>query len=96
MCWKCGKEITLEEPIAQTAECDVCHADLHCCKNCKYYAPGSHYDCHETIEEIVVDKEESNFCDNFEVKRIFSNGKGGASTDKASEARKAFENLFGN
>jgi len=95
MCWKCGKEITLEEPISRISECEICHADLHCCKNCRYYAPGSHYDCHETVDEIVVDKEKANFCDSFKLKRLFSGEKTNSSCDKASEAKKAFESLFG-
>ncbi len=99
MCWKCLNNIEVEEPVSRSAECPVCHKDLHSCKNCVYYAPGSHYDCHETIEEIVVDKEKANFCDSFKLKRQFAvssvNG-GSASQDKINDAKKAFESLFGN
>jgi len=93
MCWKCSKDITLLEPVSRSAECPECHADIRCCKNCVYYAPGSHYDCHETIEELVSDKERSNFCDNFKLKRQFGSVTT-ASTDKAAEAKKAFDSLF--
>lgn len=100
MCWKCGKPITEEEPLSRSAECPFCHADLHSCKNCTFYAPGAHFDCHETVDEVIVDKERSNFCDNFSVKRSFSDGgKSGGGTsgeDKAAAAKKAFNNLFGN
>ena len=39
-------------------------------KNCKFYVPGAHYDCHETIEEAVTDKAHRNFCDFFSPKII--------------------------
>lgn len=89
MCWKCKKGITLDF-ISRTAECPECGADLHSCKNCVFYAPGSHYDCHETVDEEVRDKEKANFCDSFKVKRTFSAGSSSARTD----AKKAFDSLF--
>lgn len=68
--------------------------ELHSCKNCIYYAPGSHFDCHETVDELVIDKEEANFCDSFKVKRSFSGGTPSA-PDKVAAAKKAFDSLFG-
>ena len=98
MCWKCGKPIT-EETISRNSECQFCHADLHSCKNCTFYEPGAHFDCHETIEELIVDKERANFCDSFSVKRVATKDDSahcGKSTDeKAAAAKKAFDNLFG-
>src|SRR5574344_2773601 len=91
MCWKCGKPITEEEPISRSAECSFCHADLHCCKNCTFYAPGAQFDCHETVDEVIVDKERANFCDSFSVRRNFVQ----PSEDKAAAAKKAFDSLFG-
>lgn len=93
MCWKCGKEILLEEPISRGSECSICHSDLHCCKNCIYYSLGSHYDCHETIDEIIVDKEKSNFCDSFKVKRNFLTDEN--ERIKKEKAKKALDSLFG-
>ncbi len=92
MCWKCSKNILIEEPVGRSAECPVCHADIHCCKNCIYYSPGSHFDCHEDIDELVSDKEKSNFCDNFKLKRTFDGVK--KEDNKAAEAKKAFDSLF--
>ncbi len=92
MCWKCGSDITLTSPIQRNSECPVCHADLHSCKNCSFYSPGSHYDCHETIDELVKDKERSNFCDSFKVKTHFSKGKSESSASQ--EARKKLNALF--
>ncbi|WP_191017259.1 hypothetical protein [Treponema zioleckii] len=92
MCWKCKSEIKLAE-ITRSSVCE-CGADLHSCKNCVFYAPGSHYDCHETVDELVKDKERANFCDSFSVKRTFSADK--KTDDKAQNARNAFASLFGN
>ena len=92
MCWKCGNNVEIET-ISRATECPVCHADLHSCKNCEYYSPGSHYDCHETVQEIVTDKERSNFCDSFKIKRQWNGS--APKNDKADDAKKAFDALFG-
>lgn len=92
MCKKCGKEIT-ETNITRTSTCPFCGAELHSCINCVYYSPGAHYDCHETIEELVKDKERSNFCDFFKVN---PNPAGENLTQKKSaDAKAAFNALFG-
>ena len=69
-------------------------ADLHSCVNCKFYSPGSHYDCHETIDELVKDKERANFCDYFSVAQIDA-GAGNQGPSKSDQARAAFAALFG-
>jgi hypothetical protein len=93
MCWKCKSNIDNTEFITRTAECSVCGSYLHCCKNCTFYAPGSHYDCHETIDELVKDKETANFCDSFKAKTTFASDT--KTRDKAEKARDAFAALFG-
>lgn len=91
MCRKCGKPI-LKNEITRSSTCDNCGADLHSCVNCRFYAPGSHYDCHESVDELVKDKDRSNFCDSFSVFRGEFEGK---ADDKAQSARDAFAALFG-
>lgn len=93
MCWKCGKNIELKN-IAFKDECSFCHTDLHSCKNCIFYLPGAHYDCHESVEEFVSDKESSNFCDYFKVKNDFSDLKNDSVQNKSAAAKKAFDALF--
>ncbi|MCR4626435.1 MAG: hypothetical protein K5640_02190 [Treponema sp.] len=91
MCWKCGSTIEKGTLISRTSECPVCGKDLHSCKNCKFYSPGSHYDCHETIDELVKDKEKANFCDSFSVRFDFSvSGAGNASNSAASDDNSDF------
>ena len=94
MCWKCGTSISKETYISRTSECPVCGKDLHSCKNCKFYSPGSHYDCHETIDELVKDKEKANFCDSFSVRHDFSPS-GTDFSETSKKARNAADILFG-
>lgn len=91
ICWKCKKEIG-ELQVSRTTECPECRADLHVCKACKFYAPGSHYDCKETLEDPVSDKERGNFCDFFKYKAVSGTGE---ADNKAAAARNAFDALFG-
>ena len=93
MCKKCGKTIT-KISITRSSTCEFCGADLHSCINCNFYSPGSHYDCHETIDELVKDKDRANFCDHFSPAKIEA-GEGGAAKIKSDEAKAAFAALFG-
>ena len=92
ICWKCKKEINIIE-IHRSSECPLCHADLHSCKGCRFFSSGSHYDCKETIDELVVDKEKSNFCDFFSVNKDI-NSCSDNSKNKADAAKDAFNALF--
>lgn len=92
MCWKCKKTIDAAIPVYRSSICS-CGTDLHSCLNCRHYSPGSHYDCFETVEELVKDKERANFCDWFSVKTVFTAEK--IDTTKTSDAKKAFNSLFG-
>jgi len=93
ICWKCKKEISVET-VYRNTECPLCHADLHCCKACKFYSAGSHYDCKENVDTPVSDKERSNFCDFYMVKTDIS-ASGSGETDKSAAAKNAFNALFG-
>ncbi len=91
MCWKCGNNIEVEF-VSRSSECSFCHASLHSCKNCMYFSPGSHYDCHESVDELVADKEKANFCDYFKARKSFS-GVSNANK-KAEDAKKLLSSLF--
>lgn len=92
MCWKCSNPIDDSITVFRSSTCPVCGTDLHSCRNCRFYSPGSHYDCHETVEELVVDKERSNFCDWFSVAKNFSE----SSKDNSlkNDAKANFDKLF--
>ena len=91
MCWKCKEPIAEDLQIFRTTDCPHCGASLHSCVNCRFYQPGSNYDCHETVDEEVRDKEGANFCDYFSVN---SNCSFSGSVLKVEEAKKAAKNAF--
>ena len=92
VCWKCNKEIDSNE-VFRSTECPSCHAQLHCCKGCKFYAPGNHFDCKESVIDPVSDKERANFCDYFSP--ILKGNNNNNSKAKADAAKDAFNALFG-
>ena len=91
-CYNCGTSLELSK-VYRTTLCPDCGKEVKACKNCKFYSPGAHWDCHETISEAVRDKERANFCDYF----VISGGKslGGVSRSKEEDAKKKFDGLFG-
>lgn len=96
ICWKCGKEYDGE--VHRTTVCG-CGADLHSCYNCKFYLEGNHYDCAETVDDIVSDKEKSNFCDYFSAGKNSKNKSkydiSSSGSETGSDAKSAAEALFG-
>lgn len=104
MCWKCKNPIDAAQKIYRDTACEFCGADLHSCRNCKFYDAGSHYDCRENISDLVKDKERANFCEWFSARETFAGGvasasgdasAGAAGVDKVAQARDAFASLFG-
>lgn len=55
----------IDYTISRSTVCSSCNKELHTCSACKFYSPGSHYDCLEDVDELVVDKNRANFCDSF-------------------------------
>lgn len=67
-CWKCGAILdNNDRKISFRAVCTQCGFSLHCCKNCKNYAPGRPNDCAVPGTEYVPDREANNFCEEFEL-----------------------------
>lgn len=77
ICFSCNKENTYVEKLGLRDECESCGADLHVCKNCKFYDPGSYNECRESSADVQREKERANFCDYFQ-----------ASNEKAEEEKK--------
>lgn len=92
MCWKCKKN-TVTTSVYRNTECPICSADLHSCLNCKFYSESSHYECRESVDELVKDKEKRNFCDYFAEKKYDSQNEQNPSASVKS-ARDAFNSLF--
>lgn len=80
-------------PVYRSSTCPSCGADVKVCLNCRFFEPEAHWDCRETINEMVAEKGRANFCDFF----VLSQQKRDV-RDKTPEtkARTDFDKLFGN
>lgn len=87
-CFSCGTLNEVAERIGRRDECEKCSADLHACKNCRFYDPSAYNECQETSADVVREKEESNFCDYFEP------GDGGFKTSEREALLARAESLF--
>jgi hypothetical protein len=93
-CFKCGEKIDALERVMSRDTCPNCDADLHCCRNCRFYDVGKHNQCAEPQAEWVRDKEASNYCDYFQPNPILlAKGPG---SGKPEDARTRFGSLFEN
>ncbi len=72
--------------------CARCDADLHCCRNCRFYDPAKHNQCSEPQAEWVRDKEAANYCDYFQPNTALA--RAGRSSSPAENAKKKFDSLF--
>ncbi|HSX03582.1 MAG TPA: hypothetical protein VLG76_02510 [Rhabdochlamydiaceae bacterium] len=88
-CWSCGTE--LPDPtwgkLSFRATCDRCNAALHCCKNCKYYQPGSPNDCRVPGTDWVRDRSATNLCEEFGLMDKVS-------SSKSNNSKQRFDDLF--
>lgn len=91
VCWRCKKNVSSVETFSRRSVCPHCNADLHVCKACAFYEVGAQYDCHETVDECVTDKERANFCDYFLAK---TNVPADAQNGTQKKSRAAFDALF--
>jgi hypothetical protein len=93
-CWNCGHRIPLlsAQKVLKKDTCPQCEADLHSCRNCRFFDPSVHNECRETQAEWVRAKDKANYCDYFEVStRVDLTRKPDAS---AGDARKKWDSLF--
>jgi hypothetical protein len=93
-CFNCGHPIQLLSgtKVLKNDTCPHCDADLHCCKNCRFFDPSVHNQCRETQAEWVARKDKRNYCDYFEAStHVTLVKKSGASGD---DARKKWDSLF--
>jgi len=97
MCSYCGAPLPGDRKPGFNEVCASCGKDLHACVNCRFYRPGARWDCAETIEQPVSDKERRNYCEWFETDpRLFSATEGkAAERDRAEKARRDLDKLFG-
>jgi hypothetical protein len=91
MCCFCGTRYG--DRIYRNTQCPECGKELKICLNCRFYDPGAHWECRETIPEPVRDKERANFCDYFSY--VLRNTGEEKDREKQTKARADFDSLFG-
>ncbi len=88
----------MENPreVYRSSTCPSCKRDLKICLNCRFYSPGAHWDCSESIDEPVRDKDRANFCTFFSFRDSPLKSAGSAQSQEAKEkARRKLDQLFG-
>jgi hypothetical protein len=105
-CSLCGTIVPPPVDIQHESQCSKCKADLHSCKNCRFFDTSAQFECTQPIPERITKKDLRNACEFFTARTSIeretrdSGGGGGggngpsATTTKPSDARSAFENLF--
>jgi len=101
-CHFCAAAIENPREVYRSSTCPSCGKDLKICLNCRFYSPGAHWDCAESIDEPVNDKDRANFCTFFSFRAAAAvptknpGTPGAATPDAKAKAKKAVDKLFGN
>lgn len=95
-CHFCGTTVENPREVYRSSSCASCKRDLKICLNCRFYSPGAHWDCSETIDEPVRDKDRANFCTFFSFREspLHSAGQD-QSADARQKAKRKLDQLFG-
>jgi predicted RNA-binding Zn-ribbon protein involved in translation (DUF1610 family) len=89
-CAQCG---TVLNALTEVGQCPKCGFELHSCKQCTHFDPGSRFECTEPIPERIARKDARNPCTFYSL-RVMVEKETSASAMRVDDARKAFENLF--
>jgi hypothetical protein len=90
-CAQCGT--VLQTDAAE--KCAKCGFELHSCKQCMYFDPGSRFECMQPVKERIAKKDARNDCTFYEIRVTREKETSTpASLKTPSDARQAFENLF--
>ncbi len=96
-CHFCGTPVDNPREVYRSSTCTSCKRDLKICLNCRFYSPGAHWDCSETIDEPVNEKDRANFCTFFTFRDSPWKAPGADKSAEAKEkARRKLDQLFGN
>lgn len=90
VCYACHREVSINRTVGRRDTCQ-CGADLHCCRNCRFYDASASKQCTEPVAELVKEKTKANFCGFF----VFAASSDSAAQENAAtQARKALDDLF--
>jgi predicted RNA-binding Zn-ribbon protein involved in translation (DUF1610 family) len=90
-CAQCG---TVLDGTAALGTCPKCGFELHSCKQCMYFDPGSRFECMQPVKERVAKKDARNDCTFYEIRVTREKETSTPANQRPSDARQAFENLF--
>jgi len=94
-CHFCGTAIPDPREVYRGTTCSGCGRDLKICLNCRFYSPGAHWDCSESVDEPVHDKDRANFCTFFTVRNAPARTGAAAKPDESQTAKRKIDKLFG-
>lgn len=77
--------------IAHDSVCPKCNADLHTCRQCSYFDPGSRFECRKPLTARILNKGGRNTCELFSARTVVERE---TSSSGPTDARQAFANLF--
>lgn len=90
-CAQCG---TVLQGIPADGQCPKCAFELHSCKQCTYFDPGSRFECMQPVKERIAKKDVRNDCTLFEIRVTREKETSTPAALKPTSARAAFDNLF--
>jgi hypothetical protein len=88
-CAACGAVVQTNLGLETT--CPKCNADLHTCRMCTHFDPGSRFECRKPLTARVVNKGGRNNCELFAARIVVERE---TSSGKPTDAKQAFANLF--
>jgi hypothetical protein len=90
-CTQCGTVLQGSPP---EGKCPKCGFELHSCKQCMYFDPGSRFECMQPVPERIAKKDARNVCTFYEIRVTREKETSTPASLRPSDARQAFENLF--
>ena len=95
-CTQCGTVLSgmTASSFGQSERCPKCGFELHSCKQCMYFDPGSRFECMQPVKERVPRKDVRNDCTFYEIRVTREKETSTPVSVRPNDARAAFENLF--
>jgi predicted RNA-binding Zn-ribbon protein involved in translation (DUF1610 family) len=91
-CSQCGTVLQgLSDPVGT---CPKCGFELHSCKQCTNFDPGSRFECTQPIPARIPRKDAKNDCTFYSIRVTMEKETSTPVATRPNDARQAFENLF--
>jgi predicted RNA-binding Zn-ribbon protein involved in translation (DUF1610 family) len=90
-CTQCGAVL---QGSTGDGQCPKCGFELHSCKQCTYFDPGSRFECMQPVKERIAKKDARNECTFYEIRVTREKETSTPASLRPNDARAAFENLF--